>query len=398
MKTFEYVATRPDGSQTTGRAWATSELELDNDLEQRGLVLTTAKVIANDKTRRKLKLKPEQLIHMTNQLATVTSAGVPLVDGLKGLKQRASDPSMEAILDEMISSLEAGSSLSQAMERHPGAFPEIYRASVHAGEKSGALDAVLIRLSKYLEWTRTIRSTALQAMVYPCILLTAVLVLLVVLLYFVLPRILDLLPGGRDSLPSQTKIVMGISEFLTNNALFLGVGLAIGVVILRSAIRRPNGRHAWHKFLLNIPKFGTIARKLATSRFSSTASTLQSAGCDMFTVLEVSGRTCGNAAMASCFSRIRDRVRRGMSLTESTEREPILDPLLNQMISVGEKTGELDHCLGRLVDYYDVEIPRDVKKFLAFLEPAILAVAGVAVAYILMAALLPMFSLYENMS
>ncbi|NUP97311.1 MAG: type II secretion system F family protein, partial [Planctomycetaceae bacterium] len=143
--------------------------------------------------------------------------------------------------------------------------------------------------------------------------------------------------------------------------------------------------------------FGKVARQLATSRFSATAGLLQSAGCDVFTVLHVAGSTCGNASMGAAFERVCERVRRGQTITQALEHEPGMDPMLVQMVAVGEKSGELDHCLERLAAYYDEEVPRIVRRFLALLEPTLLVGAGVIVGFILLAALAPIFKLYETL-
>ncbi|KAA3606727.1 MAG: type II secretion system F family protein [Planctomycetota bacterium] len=397
MKTFDYVAARSDGSLVHGRAWASSEFELDSDLEAKGLTLTSAKAISEKLGKKSYKIKKTDLINLTNQLATVTGAGVPLVEGLKGIGERMDREDLAKLLDNMVTVLEQGHSLSDAMSRHPQAFPDVYRASVRAGESSGSLDVVLGRLASYLEWVRTMRATAIQAMIYPSILFSAIFVLVGVLLYFVLPAILGLLPQGEENLPTQTRIVIGASDFVIAYGQWLVLGIVGGLIGFKRSLRNAEVRKRFHMLLTGIPKLGTIMKKLSTSRFASTCSILLSAGCDMFTVLDVAGNTCGNAAMEACFGRVADRVRRGNTLAESMEREELIDPLLIQVAGIGERTGDLELCLNRLVQFYDNEIPREVKKFLAFLEPAILVFAGIIVAYILLATLLPIFTLFETM-
>ena len=397
MKAFEYVAAKSTGELISGLGWASTEAELDRQLEGRGLVLTRARVSADGGRTRPSRLKRDELIQFTNQLATVTGAGIPLVEALAGIRQRASSQDARRLIGEMVTGLQAGQSLSKVMNAYPRAFPDVYRASVVAGEASGALDRVLRRLSAHLEWLRGMRATTVQALIYPTLLLAAIGILITILLTFVLPRIIALFPAGSDALPRETRVVMGVSDFLVSNALGLGVGLGALTAGLFVALRRPGGKLVLDGVLLRLPRLGSIVRQLSTSKFASTAGILHEAGCDVFTVLETASSTCGNAAMAECFGRATERVRRGETISQALEKEPQIDSLLVQMVAVGEKTGALDECLERVVSHYDEEVPRTVKRFLSFLEPSLLVVAGGVVAFILLAALLPIFELYESM-
>lgn len=394
---FEYTATDTSGKTSTGVLMAVDELDLDRQLEGRGLTLTKARHRKSSARGGRAKLTREELINFTTQLATVTGAGVPIVDGLNGIGQRMESEGARTLIGELVAGLEGGDGLSEVMKPYERAFPDVYRASVRAGESAGALDSVLFRLARYLDWARQMRATTIQALIYPGILLCAISGLIFVMLYFVLPKILKLFPGGRDTLPAQTQNVLAASDFVRENILalaFAGVLAGVGWVW---AMKRPGPRAFVHTLLLRLPKVGRVAQKIATSKFASTAATLQSAGCDIFHVLQISSETCGNTAMSNAFQRATDRVRKGETISAALEKEPLVDPLLVQLVSVGEKSGNLDGCLERLVAYYDDEVPRAVKKFLALLEPAMLLSAGMIVAYILLAALMPIFQLYENM-
>lgn len=397
MKTFAYVAVTPSGERLQAHARARSEVDLDLDLEARGLALASAKVVTSASKKPIHRLDRASLLSFTTQLATVSGAGVPIVEGMRSIGERLESAEARALVAEMVAGLQAGESLSQVMDRHPRAFPPVYRASVVAGEAAGSLDTVLERLAKHIEWSQGMRATAIQALIYPCVLLTAIFGLVLVLLYYLLPRILGMFPGGRESLPAQTRFVLGLSEFLRDNVLVLAVAAIFCACAATAWVRTPNGRARFHGALLEIPRLGRVQRHLATSRFASTASILQSAGCDVFTVMGVAGNACGNRALEQAFERASESVRRGSTISEGLDKEPKIDPLLRQMVGVGEKSGELEACLDRLVRYYDDEIPRSVKRFLTLLEPALLVFAGCIVGYILLAALLPIFQLYEKM-
>lgn len=396
MNTFEYVAVGADGAAIRGRTVARDELDLDRELEGRGLVLSTARVVVSEQRLQSARVPHDDLIALTTQLATVTSAGVHIVEGLEGIGRRLSRPGSRQVVEDLVRNLRSGSMLSEALDRHPRSFPDVYRASVRAGEASGALETVLLKLAKHLEWTRSIRATAVQALIYPAILMGSLVGLVAILLYFVLPRLLTLFPGGREELPNETKWVVAASDLLVGNSgwiLLFGAAFVAGFVFAR---RHPRGRTALDGALLKLPMFGRVAQQIAVSRFAATASVLQQAGCDVFTVLNVAGATCGNAALGAGFGRVSERVRRGQTITQGLEQEPELDGMLVQMVAVGEKTGELDRCLERLSSFYDEQIPREVKRFLAVLEPSLLLFAGVVVGVILLSVLAPIFKLYES--
>lgn len=397
MRAFEYVAADAGGRSVAGVAWASDELELDATLEGRGLVLTRAKVVSDEHRKRTLGLRNADLILLTTQLATITAAGVPLLEGLNGLRARATRASVRRLLDEMISALSGGGALSTVLGQYPRAFPPVYRAAVVAGEASGALDRILRRLATHMEWVRGMRATTVQALVYPAVLAVALLVLIGILLFFLLPRIVSLFPGGSADLPAQTRFVLGVSGFLRANAIWLGLGLAAGVTALVSTLRTPHGRAAASRALNAVPVVGAVARAIATSKFACTAAILQGAGCNAFSVLEVAGDASGNPEMTAAIRRASERVKGGARLSEALEAEPVVDPLLLQLVAVGEKTGKLDECLERVVEHYDQELPRSVKRMLSLLEPGLLLVAGAVVAFLLLAALLPIFDLMETL-
>ena len=396
MPTFEFVAAGPGGQRISGRERADSERALDAELERRGLILTGAKPVDEARSAARCSLSRDELVTLTTQLATVTGAGVPIVEGLSGIGERLSTAGGKALIERMLEGLQAGESLSEVMDLFPRAFPAVYRASVRAGEASGALDSVLTRLAKFLEWTRAMRATTAQALVYPSILLLAIFGLILVLLFHVLPKLMTLFPADTTDLPWQTEVVMGASNLLRENAVLFGLGMTVLVVGSALSWRRPEFQLLLDRVLLRIPKFGSVVNKLAMSRFASTAATLHAAGCNVFTVLQVSAETCGNSVLRAAFDRAIERVRKGTAISDALAEEPQVDPLLVQMVSVGERAGALEHTLAKLAEYYDDEVPRTVKRFLSFLEPLLLLGAGGLVAFILMAAVLPLFQLYEN--
>ena len=398
MEQYEYHALTFGGQSVTGLAKAKNSLDLDRVLEGRGLTLVKAKASKVGALGSRQGFNRNELVFFTTQISTLLRAGVPMRAGLQGVSDRMRTTKGRALVSRMVASLEAGNSLSESLKEDPKSFPHVYRECVRAGEVSGALPEVLTRLSAYLEWVRQIRVTTMQALIYPVMLILAIVGLVVVLLTFVLPRLMKLFPGGRETLPKETQLVMGLSDFMVGNVHWIGAAgvlLVVGGFVSR---RSKQFREIVAGLSLKIPRYGDLARMIATSRFASTAGTLQAAGCDIGTVLNVAGGTCGNAYLASCFARVEKRVRSGRTITESLEKEGHFDPLLIQMTHIGETSGDLASSLTQLADYYDDEVPRTVKWFLALMEPVILVMAGGLVAFILLATLLPIFSLYDNLN
>lgn len=394
---LEYTAVDAAGATVRGKLVSAGELELDRELERRGLVLREARTVDERSVARRHGLKSDQLIGFTTQLSTLVSSGVPLIEGLSGIGRRMEGEAARATVEELVSEIESGEPFSRALEKHAGTFPPIYRASVKAGELTGALDVVLLRLARHLEWARSVQAAVVQALIYPSIVCAAVLGLIVVLLTFVLPRIVQLFPGGRGSMPLPTRIVLAASDFLCANGVVLALAAAAAVVGTVWGLRQPAGRALLHRVLLKVPRLGALLRKIATSRFASTAAVLHGAGCDVLTTLDTAASTCGNAVLEQSFARAVANVRRGATIAESLELEPEVDPMLKQLVAVGEKTGKLDDCLQRLVAHYDEDIPRSVKATLALLEPALLVGAGLVVGFIVFAAVTPIFKMYENL-
>lgn len=395
MKLFQYRAVGADGAEVSGLTSASGEHELDADFEERGLLLTSARELSSDQRTQVRKLSGTELVQLASTLSTLSSAGVPIREGLSGLSERSSSPRLRALLTDMLIQLEAGKSLSEVVEAHSKVFPRVFRASVSAGESSGSLGRVLSKLAEHMEWAREMRSMTIQALIYPSLLLCAVTGLIGILLYHVLPNIVDMFPGGVDQLPSETQLVLQVSNFLTDNIVWIAGATALAVGSLIYAQKQQHLRERLHRALLLLPGLGTLASKLAISKFASTAAVLKSAGCDVFTLLNVSARTVGNAAIEAALTRSTARVKAGQSLSRALDQEPLIDPLLVQIVGVGEQTGELENALADLANHYDRDVPRSVKRTLAIVEPTMLLVAGAIVAVILLAAMLPIFDMYD---
>lgn len=396
QRVWRYQGIGPSGP-VEGRAEAADEVELDAALARDGITLVKAKRARDTGRDMGARMSSQDLVTFTTQLATVLNAGVPIVEGMRDLGDRMRGNESRKVIADVVRELESGASLSAAMGARPRSFPMIYRASVEAGEASGAMPLVLQRLADHMEWTRGIRQTMTQALVYPAVLGLAILGLVVTLVTFLVPRIVKMFPGGVDELPSQTAQMLALSRFVTNHWPWIVAAAVVASISFMLWVRTERGRIGFATVLLSIPRVGDVVRMFAIAKFAATAGTLQNAGCQIADVIRLGGAACGNARMARSFFLANERIQRGATISEALSEDSRMDPLLLQMVSVGERAGDLGGCLDRLGEHYDRELPRMVKWMLSFLEPFLLIVGGIAVAYSLFAALLPLLDMYERL-
>lgn len=394
---FEYRARRTDGTQAEGRITAADELELDRLLAREGLTLVDAQRSKEADAARTLTMPQRDLVGFSNQLATMIQAGVPLLQSLQHLAQHTRSKACRAIVNSILRRIEGGSSLSEALACHPRAFPTTYIAMVQSGEISTALPDVLRRQGEYLEWLRDVRSSTKQALVYPAALCVAVIGLIVILLTFLIPRLIGLFPGGPEDLPEQTRIVLGISAFLKAHWQGLTALVLLSVGLHWGMLRVPRTRLFLSHALLRTPRVGHLVNMLAVARFSTTAAALHQSGCDILRTLEIAGGACGNAYLEHGFARVLEEVRGGSTIHEAMEAVGGFDPYLVQLTAVGESSGRLGECLEQVAASYNAEVPRIVKWVLGLIEPTVIVGGGVVVGFLLLAAILPIFAIYETL-
>jgi general secretion pathway protein F len=396
-KLYRYRARRGDGSPVEGELFARDERDLDRRLSAEDLLLVEAKSIRASRGSGSLALTRDELCELSQALATMLDAGVPILRAFELTVERTDSKRVRSVVGDLIELLRQGASLSEAMERHPRSFPEVFRACVRAGELSSGMPRILRRQAGYLRWVREIRATLSQALVYPTILSLAIGVLVVVLVTFLVPRFVSMVPAGMGEMPLPTRIVMGASNFMRESWMPLLAGVALAAAAAWFVLRQPRLRLAAARAVFRLPRLGRVVQMIATARLANASSTLHGAGCEMISTLELSARSCGNVAVRKAIDNGVARIRSGHSLTEAFESEPDLDPLFVQMTAVGETSGRLSECWGQVSEGYDAEVPRRVKWALSLIEPLIIVVGGSVVALVMLSAILPILDLYENL-
>ncbi|MGD9764258.1 MAG: type II secretion system inner membrane protein GspF [Candidatus Binatia bacterium] len=341
------------------------------------------------------RITPQDLALITRQLATLVGAGLPLVDCLGALIDQVDNARQKRVLSQVRARVVEGGTLADALKQHPAVFNELYVNMVRAGEASGALDIVLIRLADYTERAAALRSKVRSALTYPVFMGIVSMGILFFLLSYVVPKMTRIFEETHAELPAVTVVLLTISDFLQSYwwAILAVVGAAIMAV--RVSSRTPTGRLRLDRFTLRIPYFGKVLKKVALARFARTLSTLLLGGIPLLQALDIVKHVVSNMVLSNAIEDGRNSIREGHSVADPLKRSGLFPPLLVHMIAVGEKSGELEGMLARAADAYDNEVEAAVSALSSIMEPVLVIFMGGVVLFIVMAILLPIFQLNQ---
>jgi len=335
----------------------------------------------------------QELSQMTSQLSTLVGAGIPVVEALAALVEQTDNPKLKAVLADIKEKVNEGSTLAKAMRAHPTVFTELYVNMVDAGEQSGALEVVLERLVQFTEAQVALQGKLVASLTYPLLMMGMSLLMVVGLFTFVIPKIKRVFDSFGEGLPMITSVIFGLSNFLTGWWwAILPVVIVAGVLFVRR-IRTPKGRWWWHGVLLKLPIFGAINRKVAVSRFARTLATLLQSGVPILTALSIVKSVVGNDVIADAVGNASRNISEGQSIAAPLKASGQFDPIVVHMITVGEKTGELEPMLQKVADAYDQVVNNTVETLTSLLTPLLTLVMGVVIAIVALGILLPMLNL-----
>lgn len=343
-------------------------------------------------------IKQQEVAVFTRQFSVMLDAGLPLVQCLDAIGQQHPNARFKQVLDQVRTDVEAGSTLSEALARHPKVFDTLYTNMIAAGETGGILDTILQRLAVFIEKIVKLKRALRSASIYPSLILSVAVIVLTVILWKVIPVFRTLFEGFNIELPLMTRAVIGLSEIVETYILFMLAGIALAAFGLRTYYRTENGRLFIDRFLLRTPILGDILRKIAVARFTRTLSTLLSSGVPILDGIEITAKTAGNAVLERVLLMIRRSIEEGKTMTDPMKQSKFFPPMVTQMVSVGESAGELDNMLLKVADYYEEEVDTVVANLLTILEPLLLVVMGVIVGIIVIAMYLPLFKLIRVLS
>ena len=342
------------------------------------------------------RVKANDFLLFNQQLAALLRAGIPILQAITMLRRRATSPRLRAVLEEVEEQIRGGAALSQAFAEQGATFPRIYTASILAGERSGALDDVLSRYVNYMRRSVGLRRKIRGALAYPLFLLFACLGMVIFLTTFVVPRMSDLFSGFGNSLPTVTVIVLGISHWLMNNALWFVPTLAVMSIAIFVWSRTPAGRLTIDQFILKLPLAGKLLVQMTTAQAARSLATLLAGGITIVESWEIAAESITNLELRRRSSAILPLIREGRSFTESLETAKWIPELALDMIGIGERSGSLREMLDEVATFYDAESEVRLEQLTTILEPAILVVMGGVVVTILLAIYLPIIQSISN--
>ena len=336
------------------------------------------------------RVNVRDLAAFTRQFSTLLKSGIQLADALNALVEQCDDKDMEQVLRSIKEEITAGNNLAEAMAKHPRYFNDLYVNMVKAGEASGHLDVVLVRVADYLQKQATLKGKVISAITYPCIMVFVGLAVVIFLMTFVVPKITRILKDRGQPLPWMTEVLMTISDITKNYWLLLLIGLGVGLAALKAMLATEAGRLRWDTMLLKIPIFGTLFAKQAISRFASTFSTLLNSGLPALESLKIVSLVVNNARLTQVINDIHGRIIEGADIATPIRRSSVFPPMVGYMVSVGEQTGQLEEILDRIAEAYEEELDMTIQRLTAMIEPIIIVLLAVVVGFIIAAVLLPL--------
>ena len=407
--TFAFRAMDLAGTSTAGEIEAESKAQVSEQLRQRGLIVLDVSEKSEpfklENVWRNWKgVDMRELAVFSRQFATLVASGMPMLRSLHTLQEQTQDERIRDAIAGVRADVEAGSTLEQAMERHPEVFDRLYRAMVRSGEQSGQLEGALDRIAYQVEKSDGLRRQVKSALMYPALIFGFAAVVLVAVVAFVIPvfvgifeQIAEENPGEKSSLPMPTQICVLASDAITGYWFILIPGLVVSAVLFFRWKRSRRGREAWDRFVLRLPmKIGDVVQKVALARWSRTFAGSVAAGVPMLQAIKLTGDTAGNVVLEQAMEDVYESAKRGGSLAGPIQANAIFPPMVGHMVAVGEETGQLEHMLTKIADFYEAEVDAKVKALTSLIEPIMIVFVGGVVGFIVIAMYLPIFSLYDK--
>lgn len=407
--TFAFRAMDLAGAATAGEVEAESKAQVTDQLRQRGLIVLDVSEKSKpfqleDLWRQWKGVDMRELAVFSRQFATLVASGMPMLRTLHSLEEQTQDEEIREATAGIRADVEAGSTLEQAMARHPKVFDRLFRAMVRSGEQSGRLEDALDRIAFQVEKTDALRRQVKSALMYPALVFGFAVVVLVAIVVFVIPVFVNVFneiaaehPGESAALPPPTQLCVGVSDALTGYWFAIIPSIAIAVILFFRWKRTERGKEAWDRFTLRIPfKIGDVIQKVALARWSRTFSGSVASGVPMLQAIKLTGETAGNVVIEQAMDDVYASVKRGGSLAAPIEGNPIFPPMVGHMVAVGEETGQLEHMMAKIADFYEAEVDAKVKALTALIEPLMIVFVGGMVGFIVISMYLPLLSLYEK--
>src|ERR1044072_7622761 len=407
--TFAFKAMDVGGTATAGEVEAESKAQVTEQLRQRGLIVLDvsekSKPFAIEDVFRRWKgVDMRELAVFSRQFATLVASGMPMLRTLHTLEEQTQEERIKEAVGGLRADVESGSTLEQGMERHPEVFDRLYRAMVRSGEQSGRLEDSLDRVAFQVEKADALKRQVKSAMMYPALVFGFAVVALVAIVAFVIPVFAGIFeelaednPEEGAGLPIPTQICVTASDAMSGYWFLIRPARIGGSILYFRWKRSESGKKVWDRFKLRIPfQIGDVIQKVALARWSRTFAGGVSAGVPILQSIQLTGETAGNVVIEESMGNIYASAKRGGSLAGPIERQTIFPPMVGHMVAVGEETGQLEHMLSKIADFYETEVDAKVKALTSLIEPLMIVFVGGMVGFIVIAMYLPIFSLYDK--
>lgn len=398
MANYEWKGRDRNGSPQSGVLVADSKEAVISALRRQQIVVTTVKEKGKEIALPRLGggIKSKDVAIFTRQFSVMIDAGLPLVQCLDILSQQQENKSFQKILFQIREDVEAGSSLAEAMRKHPQAFDDLYVNMVAAGEAGGILDTILQRLSVYIEKAVKLKTQVRSALIYPVAVISIAVIVVYVILWKVIPVFSSLFEGLGAELPFLTLWVVALSKFIGRFWWLIFLVVAAAIIAVRQYYQTETGRYQIDSLLLRLPVLGVILRKIAVARFCRTLGTLLNSGVAILESLDITARTSGNAVLEAAIFKVRKAVEEGKTVSDPLSHSGQFPAMVCQMIAVGEQTGAMDTMLAKIADFYEEEVDAAVEGLMKLIEPVMIFFLGVVIGTIVIAMYMPMFTLLSK--
>ncbi len=405
MSTFTFKAMDLAGAAMRGQVEAETKQAVSDQLKGRGLIVLD---VVEKHASREINLtmfervKLGELAVCARQLATMVSSGMTILRALFVLEEQTENKKLLETLTAVRKDVEAGLAFSDALARHPKIFTPLFVSMVRAGEIGGVLESSLLRIADQLEKEDALNRQVRSAMVYPSVVLSVALIVMIALVVFVVPVFAGVLKqvastSAGAKLPVMTQITVDFSHAITTYWYFFIVGAGLAVFAFLKWKKSVGGRKQWDRFRLRIPfKIGDIVQKIAIARWARTLSALTSAGVPLLEALDITGKTAGNVVVQQSMDEVIDSVKRGGTIADPLRDAPVFPTMVAHMVGVGESTGELDTMLSKIAEFYEERVAASVKALTSIIEPVMICVIGGMVGFIVIAMYLPLFKVYDQ--
>lgn len=399
MRHFSYKARDPKTGKTIkGVIQADNERAAGKMLIEQGLV--PGRIDEADETswlaKLRQKVSTKDKIVFTRQFATLIGAGLPLSNALRTLDEQTESKPMKRVIEDILQQVEAGKSLEEACSKHPDVFNQVYLSLLQAGEASGTLDLALRRLADQQEKDENMMSKIRGAMTYPAIVLVVIIAVVIFMMVMVVPQVENLYGDMGKELPGATKALVGISNFITQRWYVVLVALIVFIVVFIQYLRTDTGKRMMAKFLLNVPIFKGLFLRLYNARFARTMQMLLSTGVAMLDSMQMAAEATNNLVYQAEIVAAKETVQAGKPLSDALKGKKYMLPLVPQMSSIGEESGKIDEMLGKAAQVYEDELDEQINAISTMIEPILMVVMALLIGFIVLAVLMPIYSLVSS--